>query len=239
MGRNRTSEIWKISDEEFTNLVKFSTTIRQILDKFGLENKGNNSYTVKKRWKELNLDVSHIRLGIGSNKGRTFLHRTRTTDDLFKNVLIKDSTLGRFHVKKYIIKHNLIPYKCECGNEGEWNGKKLSLQLEHKNGIPNDNRLENLSFLCPNCHSQTDTFAGKRHKKPVVEKVYKSKEQLDAIYISMRKVKDRPSKEELSKMVEEIPATSIGYKYGVSSSAVKKWCKSYGIETKPRGFWAK
>lgn len=61
---------------------------------------------------------------------------------------------------------NLIPYKCmECGLENEWNNKKISLQLEHKNGINNDNRLENLGFLCPNCHSQTDSYAGKNKKK--------------------------------------------------------------------------
>lgn len=55
-----------------------------------------------------------------------------------------------------------VPYKCElCGNTGSWLGKPLTLQLEHKNGISNDNRLENLCFLCPNCHSQTDTYAGR------------------------------------------------------------------------------
>ena len=52
-------------------------------------------------------------------------------------------------------------YKRQCGNEGFWNGKKLVLQLEHKNGIHNDHRVENLCFLCPNCHSQTDTYSGK------------------------------------------------------------------------------
>lgn len=65
-------------------------------------------------------------------------------------------------IRKYIIRHNLIPYVCEkCGNDGNWQGTVLTLQLDHRNGVNNDHRLENLRWLCPNCHSQTDTFTGK------------------------------------------------------------------------------
>ena len=52
-----------------------------------------------------------------------------------------------------------MPYKCkECGISEKWNNKPIILHLDHINGINNDNRLENLRFLCPNCHSQTDTY---------------------------------------------------------------------------------
>ena len=65
-------------------------------------------------------------------------------------------------MKTQLIKHNIIDYKCsECGNTGFWNNKPLSLDLDHINGINTDDRLENLRFLCPNCHRQTETFAGK------------------------------------------------------------------------------
>ena len=68
-------------------------------------------------------------------------------------------------MRRTIIKENLLPYKCAiCGNT-EWNGKTLSLELDHINGINNDNRLENLRFLCPNCHSQTTTYGSRNQQK--------------------------------------------------------------------------
>lgn len=70
------------------------------------------------------------------------------------------------HIRDRILKYNLLPYKCACcGNTGNWNGQELVLQVDHINGIHTDNRLENLRFLCPNCHSQTDTFAGRNTRK--------------------------------------------------------------------------
>jgi hypothetical protein len=82
-----------------------------------------------------------------------------------EKMFIVGSTTARHAVKRRLIQENLIEYRCiDCGNTGEWAGKTLSLQLEHKNGISNDNRLENLTFICPNCHSQTDTYAGKNSR---------------------------------------------------------------------------
>lgn len=67
----------------------------------------------------------------------------------------------RASVRKKVIKEQLIPYKCGICDMVEWNGKQLSLHLDHINGSNWDHRLENLRFLCPNCHSQTNTYAGK------------------------------------------------------------------------------
>ena len=68
---------------------------------------------------------------------------------------------SRCGARRAIIRDNLILYKCSECDISEWNGKKLALHLNHINGKNGDHRLENLRFLCPNCHSQTDTYTGK------------------------------------------------------------------------------
>jgi predicted RNA-binding Zn-ribbon protein involved in translation (DUF1610 family) len=81
--------------------------------------------------------------------------------DIKKRITNLEDYANRASVRRVIIKDGLLPYKCsECGIN-EWNDKKLALHLDHINGKNGDHRLENLRFLCPNCHSQTDTYTGK------------------------------------------------------------------------------
>jgi 5-methylcytosine-specific restriction endonuclease McrA len=230
MNRKKRSIIWSISKEEFETLVSRSSTIADILRYFGMNNKGGNHHTVKRRAKYENIDLSHIALGKGSNKGKKFA--PKKTD---KEYFTTNSTTNRGSIKSRIIRNNLIPYECEsCGLKDTWNNKKLSLQLEHKNGIANDNRLENLCFLCPNCHSQTDTYAGKRFKKPP-----KIKKGRGGPKPWLRKTQ-RPSKEELENLINSYPMITIAKIYGVSDNAIRKWAKSYNIQLKNRlGYWQK
>src|SRR6266581_689551 len=154
------------------------TTIRitkeqiNILDKFIIENINNiisisalinlcannniffsSSSVLNKRIKTLNLDATHF------NSGRPHLI-------LNENLFIIGDVKRYAVVKQRIIDENLIEYKCiKCGIIDEWNGKLIKLDIDHINGNPADNRLENLRFLCPSCHSQTDTHRGKNIPK--------------------------------------------------------------------------
>lgn len=95
-----------------------------------------------------------------------------------EEVFVESSTYPRHRLKERILKQKLIDYRCaECSNVGEWNSQILVLQLEHKNGKSDDHRLVNLCFLCPNCHSQTKTYAAKNRKNPNrTPKAYKDKD---------------------------------------------------------------
>lgn len=81
-----------------------------------------------------------------------------TLEEIFK----ENSPITQHGLKGYIKRYNLIDYVCDkCGCTGEWQDGIITLELDHINGINNDNRLENLHYLCPNCHALTETFRGK------------------------------------------------------------------------------
>lgn len=108
--------------------------------------------------------------------------RKYKNEEVFKD----NSFYPRKDIKKRIISDNLLEYKCvECNNIGVHNNKKLVLQLDHINGRSEDNRLENLRFLCPNCHSQTETYAGKstvgKRSKKIKIKYHDIKSENDKI----------------------------------------------------------
>ena len=87
-----------------------------------------------------------------------------------RDVFVRNSTADRGQVKRRLLRDLKWPYVCRhCQNSmfedragvPFWFGKPVTLQLEHRNGISSDNRIENLELLCPACHSQTDTYAGR------------------------------------------------------------------------------
>jgi hypothetical protein len=68
---------------------------------------------------------------------------------------------SRITIKRHLLRAGIIVNRCDWCGLSEWRGRPLSIQIDHVNGIRDDHRIENLRMLCPNCHSQTDTFAAK------------------------------------------------------------------------------
>lgn len=154
------NKIYKLSDEQFVELLKKSSTISEVLFKLGYTAKGNSwGYSqVKRRMDDLNLDYSIF-------KGKSAVIKTNKLNNVRKEDILKENCKHqRTVLRRYVIKNNLIPYKCAICGCTEWQGKTLSLELDHINGINNDNRLENLRFLCPNCHSQTSTYGSRNQQ---------------------------------------------------------------------------
>lgn len=150
----------RFSREEVEAFVKQSQCWSDAIRASGRQFYGNMIGPFKRLVKIYEIDTSHFDSKKAAVTNKQI--KPRTLDEIF----CEHSTVARAQLKRYIIESRIIEYVCQkCGNSGEWMNQPLVLQIEHINGIRNDHRLENLCFLCGNCHSQTPTYAGRNWKK--------------------------------------------------------------------------
>lgn len=142
--------------------VKTSTSFRAVLIKIGLVPAGGNYEHVVRITRELSLDTTHF-MGKGWNKGWTFDPRIPQTP--LHKLLVDGSMVQSFVLKRRLFKEGLKTPKCEfCGWAKKSVDGRIPVELDHINGKHNDNRIENLRVLCPNCHSLQPTHRGKNKK---------------------------------------------------------------------------
>jgi hypothetical protein len=146
-----------IDDETFKTILKNSINWSDMCQKLGYMSSSVKNNVIE-RIKKLGLDTNH-------------LDRRGAADD--KIFVVESQYQDHKEIKKRLVCDFDRPYECNtCKNVNftksdgilMWNDQEITLQLEHINGVNNDNRLENLTFLCANCHSQTSTFCGGNRK---------------------------------------------------------------------------
>ena len=152
-------KLFKYTLEELKEAVKTSVSKRQTLIKLNISPCGGNYKTFDKAVEYYKIDTSHF-------TGKLLLNRKLPQRRLnIKEYLKEGSSIQSNKLRKYLLESKVFESKCYKCKNIEWNNLPIPLELEHINGINNDNRLENLIFLCPNCHSQTATHGGKKNKK--------------------------------------------------------------------------
>ena len=247
MGKGKTSIIWEIPKGEFQRLVDESSFVVDILEKLGLPKYNGNHKTFYARVEEDNISLDKFIENHRRDRKKLMKNLNQKVRILDEDFFVKGVHRNNRDIKARLLKSG-EEYRCaDCGNEGFHNNKSLSLQIDHINGDRDDNRRENLQLLCPNCHSQTDTFSGKNaanFKAPREEQKYycpKCGEEYAGYgavcHKCIQRNCSRPDKEALNKLVWGKPLRDIGSDYGVSDVAVRKWCKYYGLEVPPRGYW--
>ena len=219
-------------DNEFRELIKKSRSYTEVLNNFNLTAKSNIK-TIKARITRDKLDTSHFN---GQQQALNALLKSskepRAYDDILKvNSNYQSSVLCKRLIKDGYLEEN----RSECGIGNIYNNKPIRLQLDHINGTHTDNRLNNLRILCPNCHSQTETFGSQKKPRPeckVCSKVL-SRRNISGMcsicrsksQVRVRKVEDRPEKIKLLELTDKFGFSATGRMYNVSGNTIRKWLK--------------
>jgi hypothetical protein len=136
--------------EELTMIIGLCKNIKHVIDILKI----NRFYhkDIVKFIEDNSIDTSHFEI----------IKKPSIADHLVKN----STGINSKRIKQYLFKNKIVVNECAvCKLQPLWNGKPLTLQLDHINGDHYDNRIENLRLICPNCHSQTDTYTGRNVKK--------------------------------------------------------------------------
>ena len=236
-----------VSKDELQEVVETSHNIKEVVRKLGYSaESGRNSWTVKKKIKEYGIDTSHF----------TSIHGKQRTDE---EVFSYDESVTQSTVRKRVLKTNAIEYKCSiCGNAGEWNGSKLTLILDHKDGDNKNHVLSNLRWVCPNCNAQLSTTGyrginkfnefGDKLDVPVRKKnnycnycvdcgkvISKKATRCNSCEEKKRKLEAKdlsPIKDELASLLLSQNMVSIGKHFGVSDNTIRNWCRKLNLPYK-------
>jgi hypothetical protein len=241
-----------LSEVQLRAAVSSSYSTAGVIRALGRALVGTNYRLVKRELARLGLDTSHWKGGSPPTQQRKPQQRLCS-----KEVLVPNNSRPRALVRRVLLRENLVPYTCaECGLGPEWNGKSLVLRLDHKNGIRNDDRLENLRFMCPNCDAQSETFCGRNlstrgqgersdKKRPcgICRKNLTFMRRCRSCAAADRhKIEPQPTKiawppvEELQTRLANSSFVALASELGVSDNAIRKHLRSHARVAEGGGF---
>lgn len=164
------------TEEEYRNAAKNAFSFAGMCRNLGLGPFGANYRRVHKAVEKYSIDISHF-TGQGWNVGHIFNPTSKVKQNI-DDILVENSTYDNSNnLRLRLLNEGLKEHRCERCKNTEWEGEPIPLQLHHVNGIRNDNRIENLQLLCPNCHALTDNYCGK-NKDSVKKDLRKSIEEV-------------------------------------------------------------
>lgn len=215
------------TNEQFIEAVKLNRNMRDVLVHLSLYPGAGNYQTIRRLIEKLQLNTSHW----GKTTGRSKIDDSLLFSQNSKNY-------SKSKLKKKIVECGLLEYKYQRCNISEWEGETLSLHLDHINGNRYDDRLINLRFLCPNCHSLTETYCVRniKNKKKIfycmdcgieISTNCKRCRKCDAKYQLNGKLTKItwPPLEELIQMVKETSYCGVAKTLGVTDNAIRKHIK--------------
>ncbi len=225
------------TEQQLRETVATADSFSDVLRHFDLRPAGGNHAALRTWIERWEISIEHFTYG-GER-----LAKGRGAALPLQEALVEHSRYSRSRLKKRLYAHGLKAPRCElCGQDEEWNGRHMSLILDHVNGIHDDNRLDNLRIVCPNCNATLPTHCGKnvpRVRGPrrclLCERTFQPSSP-DQSYCSRacyarslrgprpgdRKV-ERPPYEQLLREIATSSWSAVGRKYGVSCNAVRKW----------------
>lgn len=237
------------SRKELEDVLHRNTTWRDVARNLGVYDKHNKMIPILiRRLDELCIDYTFLdNIPIRRKEGHSRNMYTKFTDEeIFK----KGTIVSLQTVRRAFLEHKEIPYECAiCHLPAMWQGQPLVLTMDHIDGDTDNNEFSNLRWVCPNCDRQLPTYAignrvrrssrppipleERRSGKNICPKCGKEKEARAKFCATCSKVEsrkvERPTREVLKAEIRSTPMLTLGKKYGVSNTAIRKWCKNYGL----------